>query len=811
MGIAALWWNLFDRVQREERFLETNTLQSTAVMAQLVEEHAIATFRRLDDLLFDIEAHVERDIPLLVPARRSFEEGLTAAIRVYDANGVMTMALGRSTARDPAVERDEFGLHKAKNHKDGVRDSFVIGLPFITPGTRDVFIPVSRRLNGAEGAFLGVAVADVPVDTFARFYGGLNLPPGSSVTLTRTDGPVLARHALQERMIGHTYAASPNWPTVSRSPIGQYRGTSAIDGVERLFSYRTAGSYPVITVVGASTEAIFGPWRRHSRVYVAWTAGTTVVVLLFTTAFIIELRRRRIRDRALRIRDRAMGWSGDGILIADAVRPGMPVVYANPSFERLMGLAPDEAMGRDVLRILEGPMPDPAIFHPLRDAIGAARDVRVEFLRPCRDRGPQAMLGKAGGVWLELRASPVRDEVGRLVSVIAIVRDISAHKNAEAALAEARGEAERANIAKSKFLAAASHDLRQPVQSLMLLMEVLSGRTKDDATRNVLGTMDRALSALKMLLDGLLDVSRLDAGAVQPAVSVFPVSDLLERTAAASRPVAVRKGLILHIVPCRAHVTSDPMLLGRILQNLVENALRYTEKGRILVGCRRRGAHLRIEVWDTGIGIPTDRQEDIFQEFVQVGNASRDRDQGMGLGLAVVRRLAEMLGHPLSLRSEPGRGSIFTVEVPLAEAPAQAEPTVQHDDARRATVLVIEDDVIVREGLRVMLAERGHRVLAAGSCGEALALLGDGTVPDVMVADYRLRDGETGTETIREVRRRLGRALPGILVTGDTAPERLAEGEAGNFRVLHKPVVAQDLHRAIADALDTMERQPALN
>ncbi len=809
MGIAALWWNLSDRMEREERFLEANTIQSTAVMAQLVEEHAVATFRRLDDLLLDIGAHVERGIPVLVPARRSFEEGLAAAIRVYDANEVLTMALGRATARNRTVERDDFRLHRTESHKAGVRDGFVIGLPFVSPGTRDVFIPVSRRLNGAEGDFLGVAVADVPVETFAHFYAGLDLPPNSSVTLTRADGPVLARHALQERMIGRSYTTSPNWPVVSASPIGHYRGTSSVDGIERLFSYRTAGTYPVITVVGASTDTIFGPRRQHSRVYFSWAAGTTLVIVLFTTAFLVELQRRRTRDRALRIRDRAMAWSGDGILIADAVRPGMPVVYANPSFERLMGLSSDEVMGQDVLRILEGPMPDPAIFHPLREAIKEAREARVEFLRPRRDRDPRNMLGKSGASWLELGASPVRDEAGRLVSVIAIVRDISVHKNAEAALAEARGEAERANVAKSKFLAAASHDLRQPVQSLMLLMEVLSGRAKDDATRKVLGTMDRALSALKMLLDGLLDVSRLDAGAVQPAPAVFPVSELLERVAAASRPVAVRKGLILHIVPSRAHVTSDPMLLGRILQNLVENALRYTDTGRILVGCRRRGAHLRIEVWDTGIGIPPDRQEDIFQEFVQVGNASRDRDQGMGLGLAVVRRLAEMLGHRVSLRSEPGRGSVFAVEIPLAEAPAPAEPAVQHDDARRATVLVVEDDVIVREGLRLMLAERGHRVLAAASRAEALALLGECAVPDVIVADYRLRDGETGTEVIREVRRRLGRTLPGILVTGDTAPERLAEGEAGNFRVLHKPVVAQELHRAIADALDRMERQPA--
>ncbi|MCW2238321.1 ATP-binding response regulator [Azospirillum canadense] len=499
--------------------------------------------------------------------------------------------------------------------------------------------------------------------------------------------------------------------------------------------------------------------------------------------------------------------------------------------------------------ILEGPIGDPSIVQPLREGIAAATDTRVEFRHSGasgEDVGPDL-----GAVWLELRASPVRDDAGRLVSLIAIVRDITEHKNAQAALAEARREADRANVAKSKFLAAASHDLRQPVQSLLLLMEVLSARTSDAPTRKVLGTMDRALNALKMLLDGLLDVSKLEAGAVEPNRTVFPVAELMDRIAANSRPVAVRKGLVLHIMPCSAHVDSDPMLLGRILQNLVENALRYTAQGRILVGCRRRGAVLWIEVWDTGIGIPADRQDDIFQEFVQVGNASRDRDQGLGLGLAVVRRMAGILGHRITLRSAPGQGSVFRVEVPLAAVaptpPAPADepmdnpPSDLFPDPPTATsvnsfgcpsaepppptpmvppplpkhtgprILVVEDDPIVREGFRMMMMQWGHDVLAAETCAEALALVANEGAPDVIVTDYRLDGDRTGTEIIRDVRRTVGRSVPGILVTGDTAPERLAEAEAGNFRVLHKPVMAGDLQRAVTDALAGVEAKlPAL-
>ncbi len=631
---------------------------------------------------------------------------------------------------------------------------------------------------------------------FLRFYSVMGLPDDASVALLRADGTVLARHATTDQIAGRNLATAEFWQNLNGQPVGNFRAVSPLDGVERILAYRTAQDYTLLAIVGESVGSVFGPWRENARLYIGWAIATTVVILLFTIGFVIELQWRRRTDRALRIRNRAMAWSGDGILIADATRPGMPIVYGNPALERLMGMSHAELSGHGALWALDRAVTDPAALEPLREAVAVGVDVRVEFERPDAVGDPNRCL--------ELRASPVRDEAGRLVSLIAIIRDITDHKQAQAALAVARREADRANIAKSKFLAAASHDLRQPVQSLMLLMEVLSTRTTDTGTRSVLGTMDRALGALKMLLDGLLDVSRLEAGAVVAEPRSFPVAELLDRVAANSRPVAIQKGLILHIQPSRAHVLSDPMLLGRILQNLVENALRYTDSGRILLGCRRRGDRLRIEVWDTGIGIPPDQQEDIFQEFVQVGNASRNRDQGLGLGLAVVRRLSAMMGHRVTLRSVPGQGSVFMVEVPLAQPPlTTAEvPMAAPMPPPSATVLVIEDDEIVREGLRAMLAEWGYRVLAAETCAEALDLAHRGPSPDVIVADYRLRGGRTGTEAIRDVRVALGRILPGILVTGDTAPARAQEAEAGNFRVMHKPVLAGDLQRAIAEAME---------
>ena len=801
LAIAALWWILLDRLHREERLLDLTAHEKTAVIARLVEEHAVSTFRRVDDLLLDLIANTEHNRSMRLDTRRAFEEGLVVGVRVYDASGMLTMGGGRATFQGTVTDRDEFRIAR-----DGTPRGLVIGIPYASSEAQDLLIPVSRRLENTDGTFAGIAVADIPVESFARYYRVLGLPSDGVATLLRFDGVIIARNTGLTAVTGRGVANSELWQAIRQHPVGHMRMVSPVDGVERITAFRSAPDYPVIAIVGESVETVFGPWRDNARLYIGWAVVTTVVILLFVIAFIVELQWRRHTDRALRVRNRALAWSNDGIMIADATQPGMPIVYVNPALEELLGAPISALMGSGALTALERATNDRAALQPLRDAIVVGRDARVELTRPDPvTDGPDLKWPRC----LELSASPVRDHDNRLVSLIATVRDISEHKRVQSALAEARREADRANVAKSKFLAAASHDLRQPVQSLMLLMEVLSSRVSDGMSRNVLGTMERALGALKMLLDGLLDVSRLEAGAVVPEVEVFPLSEVMERVAANSRPVAVQKGLILHIVPCSTHVRSDPMLLGRILQNLVENALRYTDKGRILIGCRRRGEALRIEVWDTGIGIPADQQEDIFQEFVQVGNASRNRDQGLGLGLAVVRRLSVMLGHQVTVRSTPGEGSVFAVEVPVADPPA-VKPLPAPYSSRPAfatTVLVIEDDPIVREGLRAMLSEWGYTVLAAESCTEALDLANRGPAPDLIVADYRLREGRTGTEAIREVRLALGRILPGILVTGDTAPARTQEAEAGNFRVMHKPVIAADLRRAVAEALEPLLRE----
>jgi CheY-like chemotaxis protein len=372
-------------------------------------------------------------------------------------------------------------------------------------------------------------------------------------------------------------------------------------------------------------------------------------------------------------------------------------------------------------------------------------------------------------------------------------------------LKRAKEEAERANLAKTKFLAAASHDLRQPLQSLFFFTAALGGHVSSDRGGEMLGHLERGLGALKGLLDSLLDVSRLDAGLVTPAVEDFHVTEVLDLLSASYAPIAHEKGLSWQVHGCAATVRSDRTLLARMLRNLVENALRYTAAGEVAVECRTSANALMICVRDTGMGIPPDHMERIFEEFHQVGNPERDRAQGLGLGLAIVRRLSRLLRHPVEVHSNVDGGSEFSITVPLGraaaiESAAPADPAVPSGRGRLA--LLVDDDAIVLMGLQLILAEWGYEVLTAGSADQAMERLeGEGRRPDIVVADYRLREGRVGTEAILRVRERYGTAIPGVILTGETGPECLHDAAAHGLSVVHKPVTPRQLSATLEEQL----------
>jgi signal transduction histidine kinase/ActR/RegA family two-component response regulator len=373
--------------------------------------------------------------------------------------------------------------------------------------------------------------------------------------------------------------------------------------------------------------------------------------------------------------------------------------------------------------------------------------------------------------------------------------------------------AERASLAKSSFLAAASHDLRQPVHALGLFVGALRGVAMPPEGHRLLEQIETSTSAMDGLFAALLDISRLDAGVVEPHPRAFAIGPLLDRICRDHVDEAKAKGVSLVCAPCSLVVETDPVLMERIVRNLVSNAVRYTDRGRILVGCRRQGAMVWAQVWDTGLGIPADQHERVFQEYYQLGNSERDRTKGLGLGLAIVRRLTDLLGCGLTLRSQPGRGSCFEVAVPLAmgvAAVGQADPPEPSGALALGLVVVVDDEQAIREATSALVRGWGHDVVAAGSGDEAIRRLSTCSLrPALLICDYRLRDGENGIAVIERLRSEYNEALPAILITGDTAPARLAEAQASGLLLLHKPVSNGKLRAAIGRLISAVPAETA--
>lgn len=371
-------------------------------------------------------------------------------------------------------------------------------------------------------------------------------------------------------------------------------------------------------------------------------------------------------------------------------------------------------------------------------------------------------------------------------------------------LREQKEVAEAANVAKSRFLAAASHDLRQPVHAIEMFVGALGSQPMEDSGRRLVGQIRGSVDSLGGLFNSILDISRLDAGIVEARPRRLPIAPLLERICAEERPAADRKGVAMRLVASSAVVEADPVLLERILRNLVSNAVRYTETGRVLVGCRR-GKRLSIEVWDTGAGISEAHRDLIFQEFFQVGNSERSRTRGLGLGLAIVRRLSGILGVPVTMTSVPGQGSGFKVSVPLSAEQgafeiAAEEPPAILDYQRKLTILVIDDEPEIQAAMDALLGAWGHTVMIAGSGEDMIAQAGGlARRPDLVISDYRLRAGENGLHAIKRLRARFGDDMPAILITGDTAPDRLREAAASGCFLMHKPISNARLRAAITN------------
>ncbi|MCH8491056.1 MAG: PAS domain S-box protein [Oceanicaulis sp.] len=454
---------------------------------------------------------------------------------------------------------------------------------------------------------------------------------------------------------------------------------------------------------------------------------------------------------------------------------------------------------------------------------------RVEWLMPQRDRAPhmdhqesyfanprRRLIGTDLEIYglskdgreipLEVGLSPMVMPDG--IMALAAVRDITQRKQAEQALQLAKEEAVSANALKSRFIAAASHDLRQPLQTMALLGGVLAKTVKDEASRSAVEQLRETSEAMGDIIGSLLDIDQLDSGRMEPNITTFPIQRLLNRLRSQFTYVAMERGIELRMVSSSAITRSDPRLLERLVGNLVSNAIKYTESGgRVLIGCRWRRSNLRIEVWDTGIGIPKDQLDGVFDEYRRLApTGNREPVFGVGLGLTIVKRLSELLQHQIEVCSALGQGSMFSVEVPLVhtinsgrERLHSRSGNISSTGRPQISVLLVEDEAGPRESLRQLLELNGYEVRAFATAHEALDLEGYPFPPRLVIADNQLGVSMTGLQVIQSLREMTGWDFPAIVMTGDSSSQTREAIESAGCRYEAKPVNANHLLNVIGD------------
>lgn len=437
---------------------------------------------------------------------------------------------------------------------------------------------------------------------------------------------------------------------------------------------------------------------------------------------------------------------------------------------------------------------------------------RKEFTRPILRLAHKVSALEVGkGQRLRISDRHNNDEIGLLYSSInsmAASADNILHQ-----LGVQREKAHSATLAKSRFLASASHDLRQPMHALNMYLGVMAEQNLPEKTLRLLRSAQQCGQSMDDMFRAFLDISRLDAGVVQPQYISFPIQKLLDQVIPEFTQVAQAKGLQLRVAPCKAVVRTDFEQFKNIIRNFISNAIRYTDKGKVLVGCRCKAGRLRLEVWDTGRGLTQEQIGRIFEEFYQVGNKERNRAMGLGLGLAIVERLANLLRVPLSVRSTPGRGSCFTVSLPI-QAPSyeiekQEEHCTEEDLAalNGAMVVVIDDEEAILTATRNVLEQAGSEVVVALSEEEAIRLLERSSrQPNILVCDYRLADGSSGVSAIEKLRDEFAAEIPALIITGETDPASIQALKNSGLGVIHKPLQAYELRKAVAISMARHKR-----
>ena len=415
------------------------------------------------------------------------------------------------------------------------------------------------------------------------------------------------------------------------------------------------------------------------------------------------------------------------------------------------------------------------------------------------------------GAWYIKRILPYRASDGSIAGVVITFNDITERRRIADALAIAERQAQVANLGKTRFLAAASHDLRQPLQTLVLLHDMLAKNVTTEKAKKLVERLDETVGSMTGMLNALLDINQIEAGTVVTEKTTFQINELLQRMHGEFAFHAQAQGLTLNVVPCSLLINTDARLLEQMIRNLVSNALKYTKTGKVLLGCRRQKDKISIEIWDTGIGIPVKEQQAIFDEYHQLDNSARERSRGLGLGLSIVKRLGILLDHRVTVRSQHGHGSGFSIEVKLPPA----VPTLKREilpnerptepkiiDQKKLSILVVEDDLSVNELLLLLLEGEGHNVATALDGNRALELVAEENLSiDILITDFNLPNGMDGLELAANLRTRLKRQLPTIVLSGNISTGLLREIAEQHCVHLNKPVKLEKLTTTIAQML----------
>lgn len=486
----------------------------------------------------------------------------------------------------------------------------------------------------------------------------------------------------------------------------------------------------------------------------------------------------------------------DAMVIVDSVGT---ILFASRRITALCGYLPEEIVGQGIECLLPERFRQNHLAHRRNYARNAhPRPMGV-------DLDLYALHKDGTELPVEISLSPIRD--GDRLLVAAALRDVTERKRIQTELMQAREAADRANLAKSRFLATASHDLRQPLQTLSLLNGTLRRVVRDQIAGEAVAQQGHAIEAMSRLTNALLDISKLESGAIRPDPADFAVAALFEEMRSEFASVAASKGLELRVETAVPSAHSDPSLVGRILRNLLSNAIKYTQRGWVRLRAVPCQAGVRLEVADSGIGISADHLPYIYDEFYQVGVASNTSREGYGLGLSIVHRLVRLLGLKLDVQSEVGRGSTFALEMPAGASDAKRMTPVpggaaghegRHASAR---ILLVDDDAGVRNATAMLLRVEGYAVVCAASLAEVKQALREDPRVDVVIADYHLQKGETGIDIIAAARDVVGESLGAVLVSGDTSSTLRDLKATDRLRIASKPINADELLSIITELL----------